>query len=1248
MNFLLNALEGGADGDGDGGGEEDGWDDDFGDLSDQSLEDNEEEEVNDRVHANAPSQPPQQHQQQQHGSAGGQGRGNTLSMGGGMFMGRLTQFIDAVTQPDDDEEQDYDDDEEDRQDGDGWDDDLGFDEDEDGDGQAGGGDDSDDGHQNDGDGWDEDDLNLSLDSPVKPPAEQSDPPPPPPAAPPAPAPPQQTQTATAPPLNARTPDAIIPLNDVTEEHVVDHTPPAGSSSRYNRNVSFDACLAVVGSVQTLDDNIGTSTVDAVEAPSGWEENDDGLDDLDLEEDGDDEQQPKILDHTPSEVGPTPTISTSTSSAAAGTNVAIADSTAQSSGWDEDEDDGLFDDIEVDGANDTNDSNNNKDTKPTSTTTTHIPPPVQMLDHTPPPPPPPPAQRENSLTVSFGGTSRVSVLTNAWDDTDGDLDNIDNNNNADDEEGKTQMVDVTPPPPPPPRQDRGPTAGASEIAIAAPEDGWDDDEDILEDANSDVTPVVDHTPPPPPPPPSRSSTNAAILGDDDDISRDDTLSVDNSKSNLAYGASIGMTLSDDGSKDYQANMVDRTPSLLSPVPFKRQETAEAVRSGVSLGSSTLDEYRQSLAGDSSDGDGTAPSTNVVDHTPSLATNPENQSAVDPSLVALAGGTESLGESLGDSLDNSRDPRTGELRLKGGKMVDHTPLTRFSRQADASLAVAGHTSVGESLDSIDEAGEEAKSDQAMPTSTPGRVELGWGGAIREDYNISIQNASSEIPFGSAVTPTAAGSSRLDSGDGSVPMVDHTPPTPLVKSQSIANSVVVLSVSSEEGDLGESDDGVDSIKDDLYGQVVDHTPETPGQATQSQSGVKETPSKQEDDTVFGVASRNDVEFDLKQDEGMDDESSKGTQGTGSIIGTLEDTEVRSLLGGSSRLAIVEEKKLVDHVPETDEPDSKGQRQANASTMVLADASSGSSEVDDNVVNDDDTTPAGFGPIVDHTPGGVMHRSVSARSVSTSVATQNSGLETDIKMDEEMDNTVVPGGATDSGESDRQSTRTPLPVVEENHLVDRVPKRRQSRQPHDASVRVLVDNNDDLTQVDTIAEEEVVNFGPIVDQTPFSATRSSGASLTQGSGIYGVDGDTKPDDDMDTMTAPGASLDGASGWDHDEADLEEISGMNGTPANFPGEESNLVDHVPRRSFARPTDASLAVVFDPNDAVSQADDNDTNAPNNNFGPVVDHTPLTPGTQHAVSVAQSMLTQANGVATDIQDEDGMDGTWFGASMPSSS
>lgn len=1203
------------------GGGGDGWDDDddLEDLSDQSLDEQQQQQQQVYEHAHA-HPPPQQGQQPQPENNPG-----SMAIGGGLFMGRLTRFIEAVTQPESDEDDD----------GEGWDDDDDLDELVDDEGQV----EPETSTDNTGmsfqerpyepdnetapisdrlrppatpgsaaaadlmeSGWD-DDLDISFD-PQPPSTEQQD----------APLLDQANMTTSFLQENDQSPVSMA--DNVSSGEVV-----TKDDNEDNGGVVLQNMPHPSRQISSLSNVARTEAAVAPSASSlGWDD-EDGLDDLvDEELVVEESPPPTVADNTPPPTAPTVQLDTD-----AGTQqtqsvsfvgalaVEAPVSGISSDGWNDDEDINVDDSMFDDGTR-------------------------KVIDHTPPPPPPVRIESD-SQAVSVAGRSTAAVAPSAasgWDDDDDALlDDLEVEQGAPDEmiPPKDNVVDVTPPPPLP--RDSRASGSTAAIAIAG-ENGWDDDDDDLDTLDredkafeqDDETLMVDHTPPPPPPPETnpRDTTTEAAVNEDDDISQDDTLSIANSRARYEEQQLLNQL-------PPGPPVVDQIPEALAKaVPLRRSETADAIRSGNSVASSLYEESRAFVGGEVSN-EGDANQQPIVDHTPSAASSSrlDRNASTEESMVVLNGGNTGANSSVADSWDTLSD-RVQEIRPRSRRMVDMTPLARFTRgsQADASLGVAGHISIGESLDSIDEEGEELDS----PPSTPGN-EFVVNVATRERSSFLFGSGISALTMGGGIPRTTEEHDEDESNDGR-PLVDHTP-LPLVKNQSTAVSVGALSMSSEEGDLGESIVGIDDVKDDLYGNVVDHTPATPNPSERRKLSTKlaNSSAKQEDDTVAGVAENVDVERDIEADNDMDDESSRGTKTT------LEEFDSRSLVS-MVRLTIPEEKQLVDHVPE----DRKVPRSADASTVVFADASVGSSRVGDDIVNDDDMAPTGFGPIVDHTPN-VHFR--STRSVATSVATQQSALDAERKKDEEMDNSVVAGGTStvdEEDEWDAEQNSLPPSVNEEKHLVDHVPKTSNRGVPIDGSMRVMIDNADDSTQIDTIAEDVITQFGPVVDHTPLN-TRSSNASVSASVAAVAP----KSGEDIDDSSILGGSLaiNGMNEWENDLPDLEDISA--GDAEDFKEtKEPTVVDHVPiRRSFSRPTDASTGVVVDPGDETSAADEDSTinNTTTGRFGPVVDQTPTPPRSGAVRSIDSSLRVQGGAENTDnqIPEEDDLEdgGTWFGAS-----
>jgi len=793
----------------------------------------------------------------------------------------------------------------------------------------------------------------------------------------------------------------------------------------------------------------------------------------------------------------------------------------------------------------------------------------------------------------------------------------------------------------------------------------------DDAAARTNYVVDHIPPPAPDrneleEEDRGGRKAATDGEEDDISQDDTLSIANSRSQQQHAAFL---------------------------------PEGGTNNGRTLSTSTI-----------GDEDGAA-----------------DDDGVDPPSVSSMGSNSNVSSAGG-----------GSSRLvspKPRKVVDCTPRFTRGTTGDVSLLVSGHTSVGESLESIDEANEEdydndtdldnaetlrkrlttslgvvlplttaaeAFTTENTTTATPRTMESGWGALRSHSAEQSIEPSAAEIPFGSALTPTAHNNSCTydrtttsindyddyedEEGDSMVPLVDQTPTVsdhprndnetaqlPRPASRRSMTSVDVLSVSSEEGDLGESDIGIDDIKEELYGPMVDQIPPTP----RSEDGVDNLTARQasmdgEGSTVVGQAEKVDVENDIREDDAMssdeedgdDDDNIKDEDGDanggdesgwGSILEI--DFDNRSLLSGLPLPVVDETQHLVDHVPVDRLLRGGGGGGGSGigigigiggnSTMVATDASANSSRADDD---DDGPHTNNFGPIVDHTPPSIATGGVArgTQSITTSVVTAVSGLERDIKEDDDMDQTTIDGGGGATASSTVADDELDDNDIEDDHIVDQVPREKCQNPIQDASIRVLHDKEDDLTQGDTIAEDAAIDFGLIVDQTPF-VQATSGLSV-EGSMMA----QRNQADDINTATLGSVSIqdDDESGWDHDDHDLDDLMAEEDAihvqnDTNATKEENNLVDHIPNKTFSKPIDGSTMVLVDPMDAASDADDTDDdtagNARTDKFGPVVDHTP-TPQSA-PVSIATSMMKQAYDNRSDICHENNIDGstTWFGAS-----
>jgi chromosome segregation ATPase len=1239
MNFLLNQLQP------DDGS--DGWDDDADDIDLDDVDDAAGEDEDDMDHHDHRRRPPNENHATPQPMAG-------VQLGTGMFMGRLTRFIDAVTNPDendDDDEEEYTEDDQDgwQEEEDGLDDIMN--DDLQNHQESGWGEED---EQNDFQGdWDDGNLVDSLDGqdPVSAVvAAEND---------------MSMQTSQAVVTPHSPPSQYPPLPQISDtdgwdddlnlsSHLMNtSTFTLGTPLQQQQQQPSAALNTTVESGWNDDaDDLDLDDVDESEitAPAseravspappvtpadvvqdddhGWNDEDD-LDLEDVDATADPETTATRTNDTMGVVNSTATLPPST----AGT--LSEDPPLEHEGWD---DDGLGDDLDnLDVADCGNEDANNTPPPPPPPPDARIPPPppppaVSNVPPPPPPPPPMPTRPETSVgsstipSVSFAEHETTFASTNAVfaDDDQGGWDDVEDGLLEDDVEDvllevgdsepkpiphdsspASKLVDSVPPPPPPSTTGTNMTGNRTDAAIvdadnASLEDGWDDDantglEDEPDEANQDLDAennaeeshdsnriIFDHIPHPSEDRRHHTTVDATMEGDD--ISRDDTLSMTNSRSYHQQQQDRQLLQQNSASRSSGLNdepgdgrLVDRTPELPNYIPLKGGDGEDTPGASMAVlyegsDSQSLDTY--SVRSGMGDSITTASTTN---------TGGAGSGIIVPPTINSGSG---------------RGP-------KPRRMVDITPRLARGVSGDASLLVAGHTSVGESLDSIDEAEEDDDSDddgvlRGFLTSRLAGIQLPRNG---------VRGQHSDMP---PLTPYEE-RDESSNNDDDAPLVNAIPNVPKALRRSVTGaSVEVLSDSSESGDLGDFSD-VGSIKDDLYGPMVSHTPQMP--STLSKDVNISSPSNEppifdgnarviEDDTVAGHADV-DVEKDIQIDDEMDDESSRGESSFGvtSAMGTITDDN-RSLLSG--RLPVVDETEhLVDFVP-----DVPPHPTADASTVVLMDASSNSSRVTDNV-DDDGTNVAGFGPIVSHTP----NLPQAPRSVTMSLVTQASGLARDIKEDDEMDNTTVGFGDRAAGSTgDREEIEGAGDVPEaddDSHIVDMVPPRRLSRVTLDASVRVLVDRDDISTPVDTITEEPVAEFGPIVSHTPAvgSVARSVAESmLTQ------ANTNVDQDDELDGGTwfgastvgassaVPGASSDGdgsEDGWDDDAQILDDLGAV--TIEQEP-QMPHVVDHVPdQRPSLGPADPSLIVAADPSEMSSQVDD--FNQDEQNFGPVVDALP---------------------------------------------
>mmetsp|Transcript_44630 Transcript_44630/g.107536 ORF Transcript_44630/g.107536 Transcript_44630/m.107536 type:complete len:1332 (-) Transcript_44630:108-4103(-) len=634
--------------------------------------------------------------------------------------------------------------------------------------------------------------------------------------------------------------------------------------------------------------------------------------------------------------------------------------------------------------------------------------------------------------------------------------------------------------------------------------------------------------------------------------------------------------------------------------------------------------------------------VVDRVPLIQSNTANTNN-----NANTGGAQSVSMSVmadAPSFDGSRTGTIEESLFGGagedgdgeikedlfGKVVDHTPITpsnKGSRGSGAGVGGAKSSSSsavrsGEDADTVFGVTDRAElasiadlddEDDEEEDDENGNAGQEWAGSVAAD-NISLRLDVMED----------------DNDDDNKNLVDQVPKMGKPKGRGRrkpSSSVAVLpDVSVASGGRMTLDDNTVGDEDNIFGKMVDQTPDLTAPYTFKKTGSSVSfRDNLEDDTVLGVTEKLEIESVARQD---DEVSSHGD--TGTVDDGLSRDGTASIAGASLisfKLNVAEEKNLVDHVPYRRSKQNH-HRQKDASVVAIADNFSTSSPNDDTIA--DETGRNAFGPIVDQTPSVVAAGAapMSTKSMATSVVTQNS-LFTDLNddyLDRDAD-TLGPASTVGDPDWERESSSS---TKESKHMVDHVPNKRSKRLPTDLSVRVYADNLDNMSQVDTIAEDEEMEFGPIVDQTPFSASKSVLSSGRSTSGQLSVAGSTMAVGGGDTGTQ-----------DYDIDTVQDTFMDTGTIASIQEEEDNsteeenMVDHVPpRRKMRSNVDESVRVLVDANENMSQVD---TIAEDGilDFGPIVDHTPqmgdaVTPSGARSVAASTAAVGDDNRTEGDLE------------------
>ena len=588
--------------------------------------------------------------------------------------------------------------------------------------------------------------------------------------------------------------------------------------------------------------------------------------------------------------------------------------------------------------------------------------------------------------------------------------------------------------------------------------------------------------------------------------------------------------------------------------------------------------------------------MVDHTPSLA-DPSRRSATTSIVTqwATEDGTRDSGPA-GSKSGGDEDIFQDENEDAFGPVVDHVPRKPLPMVRTDSLAVQ-HAREDEQED------DDALFDETIATT---------------DENGMTASVEEKTLLAPASSPA---------------VVDHTPSVAHSRASRGESVDAILSVAGETT-LVVGEDEEDEPAD--YGPVVDQIPQNATESApvsgsvmpvvaddlsqdfKTDDAMDETVfAKGDNSTIDGTATDNAWDEDEVLDIDInDDESMKVNQPTSS-------TKVsRAPLGNG-----VPQGNMVDHTPYEDGEEGAGV--TDPSIVVLAaeeDLTRDTGEpIDDEVFGEENELD--FVPVVDHTPFDTSSRMTSTEN---SMRVEASGLEEDFQEDDAMDDTCFGdsvGPGLEKGSDGLEVEELKPPAVPNPNLVDHTPSQLDTpttAKYTDPSVAVLA-------SIDESVNEEGSEYGLVVDQLPHtpaaaSATRSD-SIIVQAADMGTVEDESMNDDDDE---------DNEDGDDGDTFGDEVPLGIGAAIRNA---EDTLVDRVPVRPESRFGDASTMVAADPSEIMSEVDDLMAQEMEQNFGPVVDVTPLSESVTGRPSATESTMAFApNSVASDDLEEDDGDET----------
>ena len=529
--------------------------------------------------------------------------------------------------------------------------------------------------------------------------------------------------------------------------------------------------------------------------------------------------------------------------------------------------------------------------------------------------------------------------------------------------------------------------------------------------------------------------------------------------------------------------------------------------------------------------------VVDHVPEDGSKSTNRNSTLAAATEMSVASE-LSNTLGDeALESDIDAKEENY----GPVVDHTPLQQsiHSRRNPSVRVQAPIEEIDE--EDIDEEqyfGPVVDHTPTVQVSTVSSVtgsmrvaappsEVDDDSDDRSDIVGENRGERSDYDHYDDDTLDAPTASIVSASKDGPTLVDHVPRRPGSRPTDASTLVVVdPSEVSTVGDI--------TYEEQQYGPVVDHTPPALPliQAATEDSTAVAAMSVGPDDTLVDtfVDDMDDV-----ADEGRPRDENESEGDDGATLPTLDNPPPM-------------ETNVVDHVPEEDPP------------MFRIDSVISTAPTQ-SVLSRDETRDSDFGLVVDHLPTMLLPSPPSRGSMA--VLAPPSVLDDDMESGTVEEEVSAPAGEQPASEKTTEEAKV---------LVDHLPPARDSStrmHPTDSTVTVRSHISDDDT-LEGIARPD--RFGPVVDQLPVavaSIQRSLGGSTTGAlATLSEVNDDTIVDED-------------APGWDYDEQELDSIQ-------DFERE----VGENGRHSRARPASRGLSVTFSSYETVKTVQNLDEGAGN--------------------------------------------------------